>query len=500
MSIFDIFRRSKEPQETEEMIKALPTPTKNAPVPEAVQVSPIDVANAYLMESGQSAAEANRGLDYEQLRAMARVDFIAAIIQTRVNQVAEFARPARSGDDIGFKIKLKDPDANPTKSQRELISKVYDFMLTCGDPRLDFETNFEAFLRMLVRDSLTFDQACFEVVRTRAGGVAGFQIVDASTIRKAKLSAKEKEAGRRDPNGVHYVQVVNHKVKAEWNARDFCFGIRRPRSDIRYKGYGYPELEEAIPTLTALLNAEVFNASNFTNGISVSGIVAVKTKMNPQLFRAFRREFYAMLSGSHNAKKTPLIQLDPDGNEDLKALNLGSSNREMEFQEWINYNLKKVCALFQIDPQEVGFNFGQVGVTSTLNQRDSSTDVILSKERGLRPLLRAVESWLNKYVINEIDPSIELVFTGLDVVPVDKQLQLDTSKVKAFMTVDEIRASYDLKPLPNGQGEVILDSVFMQNKQSLQAEEQGGEEQGEQQGEQDGEDEVFSVDLGDDDE
>lgn len=465
MSIFDIFRRKPADEtETEEIIKALPAPTSVAPVPEAVQVSPIDVANAYLIDGGDSAAEANRGLDYEQLRAMSRVDFIASIIQTRVNQVAEFARPSRDGEDIGFRIQVKDPDATPTESQRVLISKVYDFLLTCGDPRLDYNASFESFLRMLVRDSLTFDQACFEIVRTRGGGVAGFQIVDAATIRRSKMTSKERDAGRRDPEGVHYVQVVNNKVKAEWSAKDLCFGIRRPRSDIRYKGYGYPELEEAIPTLTALLNAEVFNASNFTNGISVSGIVAVKTKMNPQLFRAFRREFYAMLSGSHNAKKTPLIQLDPDGNEDLKALNLGSSNREMEFQEWINYNLKKLCALFQIDPQEVGFNFGQVGVRSSLNQQDPMSKVVMSKERGLRPLLRAVESWLNKYIINEIDPSIELVFTGLDVIPIEKQLQLDTAKVKSFMTIDEIRASYDLPALPNGAGEVILDGSYIQNK------------------------------------
>lgn len=465
MSIFDIFKRKPADEvQTEEMIKALPAPTSVAPIPEAVQVSPIDVANAYLMDNGDTQAESNRGLDYEQLRAMSRVDFIAAIIQTRVNQVAEFARPSRTGEDIGFRIQLKDQDATPTDAQRDLINKVYDFMLTCGDPRLDFEATFEAFLRMLVRDSITFDQACFEVVRTRGGGIAGFQIVDAATIRRSKMSGKEREDGRRDPEGVHYVQVVKHKVTAEWNAKDFCFGIRRPRSDIRYKGYGYPELEEAIPTLTSLLNAEVFNASNFTNGISVSGIVAVKTKMNPQLFRAFRREFYAMLSGSHNAKKTPLIQLDPDGNEDLKALNLGSSNREMEFQEWINYNLKKLSALFQIDPQEIGFNFGQVGVRSSLNQQDPMSKVVMSKERGLRPLLRAVESWLNKYIINEIDPSLELVFTGLDVVPIEAQLKLSTSKVKAFMTVDEIRASYDLDPLPNGAGEVILDGSYIQNK------------------------------------
>jgi hypothetical protein len=271
------------------------------------------------------------------------------------------------------------------------------------------------------------------------------------------MTAAEKAQGRRDPEGTHYVQVIKEKTKAEFKAKDLCFGIRRPRSDIKYKGYGFPELEEIIPILTNLLNAESFNAANFTNGISVSGIVAVKTKMNPQLFRAFRREFYSMLSGSHNAKKTPLIQLDPDGNEDLKSLNLSSTNREMEFQEWINYNIRQVCAMFQIDPAEVGFSFGDVGVKSTLNQRGPAEKVLLSKEKGLRPLLRAIESWLNKFVIRELDPRFELVFSGMDIIPKDTQLDMDIKKVGAFMTVNEMRATMDLPPLPNG--DVILNQV-----------------------------------------
>jgi len=443
----------------DDLIKALPPPDKDAPEPGAIQVAATDIANSYMMANAtdENMPESHRGLDYNQLKAMSRMPLIAAIIQTRINQIAEFAKPSQEGDDIGFQIRLKDRAAIPSDDDLLTIQQIYDFMLSCGDNRIDFESNFEAFLRMLVRDSLTYDQACFEVVRSRSGNVAGFMNVDSSTIRRAKMSEQEREKGRRDPEGIHFVQVHQNKVKAQFGAKDMCFGIRRPRSEIRFKGYGFPELEESIGVMTNLLNAEIYNASNFTNGISVSGIVAVKTKMNPQLFRAFRREFYAMLSGAHNSKKTPLIQLDPDNNEDLKALNLSQSNAEMEFEKWINYNIRQLCAIFQIDPAEVGFSFGDVGVKSTLNQRGPVEKVLMSKEKGLRPLLRAIESWLNKYVVNELDERFELVFTGMDVTPVEKQLEMDIKKVGAFMTVNEMRAAYDMEPLPGG--DVILNQV-----------------------------------------
>lgn len=440
-----------------DLIKALPAPSKEAPEAQAYQVSAPDISNVHITGGGDQQAEGHRGLDYEQLKHMARVPLIAAIIQTRINQIAEFAKPSQDGDDIGFQIRLKDRGEVPSESDLATIQDIYSFMLSCGDNRIDFESNFEAFLRMLVRDSLTFDQACFEVVRSRGGQVAGFLNVDSSTIRRSRMSEAERESGRRDPDGVHFVQVVNNKVAAQYGAKDLCFGIRRPRAQIKFKGYGFPEMEEIIPILTNLLNAEVYNASNFTNGISVSGIVAVKTKMHPQLFRAFRREFYSMLSGAHNSKKTPLIQLDPDNNEDLKALNLSQSNAEMEFEKWINYNIRQLCAIFQIDPMEVGFNFGEVGVKSSLQQQDPSSKVLMSKEKGLRPLLRAVESWLNKYIVNELDERFELVFTGMDVTPAERQLEMDVKKVGSFMTVNEMRAQYDLPPLPNG--DVILNQV-----------------------------------------
>lgn len=463
MGIFSrFFGQRDEVNADEEVFKALPAPSAKAPEPQSRQLSPNDVANSFMMEGlEEGGGEPTRGLDYDQLLAMSRVPLIATIIQTRVNQIAEFATPSRSGDQLGFMIRLKDREDAPNEEELETMKELYDFMISCGDPRINYETNFEAFLRMLVRDSLTYDQACFEVIRNRGGNVAGFINVDSRTIRRAKMSKEEKAAGRRDPTKPQFVQVINNKPTAEFSGEDMCFGIRRPRSDVRFHGYGFPELEEALMMITHLLNSDIYNAANFTNGISVAGIIAVKSKMQPQLFRQFRREFYQMLSGSANAKKTPLVQLDPDSNEDLKALNLSSSNKDMEFANWQNYLIKTICAMFQIDPMEIGFKFGNEGQKHSLNQSSGAERVIMSKEKGLRPLLRAIQGWMNKYVINQLDDRFELVFTGLDTITPQDELKMNVDKVKSFMTVNEVRALYDLEPLVNG--DTILDASYMQN-------------------------------------
>jgi hypothetical protein len=76
----------KTPEPTEELIKALPPPTKEAPEAQAFQVSSSDIANIQMMGDSAMQAEGHRGLDYDQLKAMARVPLVASIVQTRINQ------------------------------------------------------------------------------------------------------------------------------------------------------------------------------------------------------------------------------------------------------------------------------------------------------------------------------------------------------------------------------------------------------------------------------
>ena len=183
---------------------------------------------------------------------------------------------------------------------------------------------------------------------------------------------------------------------------------------MKIQGYGYPELEELVRVITNLVNAESFNAANFTHGMHVAGILAVKSKMNPSLFRAFRREFYAMLSGAHNAKKTPIIQLDPENKEELQSVNMSQSNRDMEYGQWMSWLLKLATSIYGMDPAELNYVYGPEGQSHQLNQKSPMDRILASKERGLRPLIRSVERWINESVIQRMYPDYCLEFVGFD--------------------------------------------------------------------------------------
>jgi hypothetical protein len=189
--------------------------------------------------------------------------------------------------------------------------------------------------------------------------------------------------------------------------------------------------------------------------------------MSPALFRAFRREFYSMLSGPAGAKKTPIIQLDPEQKEEISSVSLSNTNRDMEFSAWLNFLIKEVCALYQLDPAEIGYLFGNEGQSNSLNASGPSERILHSREKGLRPTLRALEGWINRWVIDAFAPHLELSFVGVEADSEERRVKATADKVKAFLTINEARAAFDLPPLEQG-GDLILDSAWI-NHQSQQA-------------------------------
>jgi hypothetical protein len=430
-------------------------------LPAAHDINPWDSKSAYGGALHSSEHEGTAGLDYGVLLQMSRVPVISAIIQTRINQVAEFCTPQESPFDAGFVIGPRNKDADITDDMKRRIVRLTEWIETCGEGyKHGGAYDFESFVRMILRDSLTYDQCTFELMRNRKGELVGFVPVDASTIRRAAVGEKEREEGRRSWTESAFVQVINQQEVADWDADALAFAIRRPRTWIYSRGYGYPELEELIRTVTYLVNAETYNASNFMNGIHVNSILAVKSKMSPQLFRAFRRDFYAMLSGANQAKRTPILQLDPESNEEVSSVNMSSSAEEMGYSTWMGYLTKIACAIYQIDPAELGFVFGSEGVTSTVFGAAPEQRIIASRDRGLRPLLRQVQGWINRWIIHEIDPHLSLRFMGLDSEGSDAKLKSDMEKVQHYMTINEIRGLNGLAPLEKG-GDIILNQTYI---------------------------------------
>ena len=413
--------------------------------------------NAYAGDTHQGT---QGGLTYDTLRSLARMPIISAIIQTRVNQIAEFARPQPDRYSAGFVIRLRDDKKPPEDHHKDQIAALTEWLTSCGDPEVVGWTTLETFLRSVTRDSLTFDQCCFEIIYDDQRPVA-FKPVDAATIRRSAPSDKEIKQGRRDPTATAYVQILDGQVVAEFTNNEMAFGVRRPRTQLNVNGYGFPELEEVSPTVIDMMRAKAYNSANFTHGLHLSGILAVKSKMSPALFRAFRREFYSMLQGPSGAKKTPIIQLDPESKEEVQSVNLSNSNSDMEYNQWLNFLIKEICSLYQMDPSELGYLYGAEGQSSALNVSGPSDRITYSKEKGLRPLLRALESWINRWLVYPLAPHLELSFVGLDVQTETSRLETITKRVKSHLTVNEARSIFDLEPLDNPVADMILDPSYI---------------------------------------
>lgn len=396
-------------------------------------------------------------ITYGTLKAMVwKMPIIQAIIQTRQNQVASFCRPQRDRYQLGFKIQLRDSQQEPTKQDKKFIDQMTSMVMRTGlttNPR--GRDSFEKFVRKLVWDSYVYDQMCFEIVPNRLGQPAEWYAVDASTMRIADSASTYVDED--DFTATRYVQVYDGIVIAEYTQEELCFGVRNPRTDIRSFGYGVSELEMLVNTITALLWAWEYNQKFFSQGVAAKGILNFKGAIPEDKMKAFRRHWYQMLSGVGNAWRTPITNAD-----EVEWHSLQNNNKDMEYNAWMDFLIKVACSMYQMDPVEVNFKYGNTGQKGAMAEDSNKDKITESKERGLRPMLRFLSQQINRSLIWPINESFEFEFVGLDARTHEEMAELNTKRVKSIMMIDEIRAEDDLPPIPDGKGQVILDPTWVQ--------------------------------------
>ena len=418
-------------------------------------------------------------LTYATLRAMGKTPIISAIIKTRVEQISEFTTPQTSKFQPGFVIRKKrknyfsDEKEKNSAQDDKAINDMTESILNCGsDYNAWHGDSLDSLTRKFIPDSLALDQGTFEVIRNRKGIPIEMMAVDGATVRVAdSIDDDEYKGSRKQVNGYYpsYVQVLDQNIKNEYYPWELCFGVRNPSSNIYNNGYGNSELEELMNVVTWMLNSDSYNGKFFSQGSSPKGILKVSGNVNAARLKEFRQEWHSTTSSVMNAHKVPII----DG-ENVDFINLQSSNRDMEFSQWQEYLIKVSCALYKIDPTEI-FDF--VNSKPGFNGENTEEKVKYSRDKGLKPLLRSFQTWLNKYWVNPRNPELELIFVGLDTDSEQKELELDIKRGQSFMGMNELREKHDLGDLD--EKDMVLNPVWMQMKQMEAMEGAPGEPPGE---------------------
>lgn len=426
-------------------------------------------------------------LTYTTLKRMSKTPIINSIIKTRKNQVADFAEPQENKYSTGFVIRKKPKGGVEQKMDnrdKKIAFAITDFILKGGNTSQWGYDDFDTFIRKIVEDSLVYDQMTFECVRNRRGQLESFIATDAATFRMAdSYFDKDYDNAFFQRNGanvwgdrrefgtkVHgyypaYVQIYQNMKVNEFYPWELCFGIRNPSTSIWANGYGCSELEELINTVTSMLWSDEYNRRFFSQGSAPKGFFRVKGTNNEAALQQFKQQWQSMITGVMQSWKTPVIEADVDW------IDLQKNNRDMEYSSWIEYLIKIACAVYSIDPSEIGWDISRSSGNGGLFEGSQEQRLKHSKDKGLYPLLKFLQRKLNKYVVEQINPDYELVFMGLNGLTIEEELKMDIDKVNSFMTVNEVREKYEMKPLEGG--DAPNNSTFIQNKNAeMQAQQQ----------------------------
>lgn len=508
--ILDIYNRALKP---EELLKAMNDHDDEKKYePKSAIIDPV---NTLFMGGTRSKPTP---IPYETLRRMAQIPAVSAIINTRLNQVGRYAKRPRFSGDVGFRIGLKDPEAKMSKAQRKRAREIEDFFLKTGWERNKVrKDNFNTFLRKLTRDSLTMDVMTFEKVATMKGELAEMWAVDGATIelvinnptgegnnQEIPVYKPMTRSGIQHIGDIAYVQKINGVVVAEYTEDEFAFAVRNPRTDVFLTDFGMSELETLMEIVTGIVNGVRYNTSYFSHSNLPQGVLEIVGKYQEKHLEAFKRHWKAMTSGAPGKWATPVLAME-DG-QGLKWTPFKNSNRDMEFNEFLEFLFNIACAVYQIDPNEVGFKSwtSSTGMSSSDN---TQTKIDESKDKGFIPLMTFLSDTFNSEIVDLIDEDFVFEWVGLNEEDIDKKLERQKMELEmGKKTVAEIRKEDDMDDLKDDQGNdsvwahapanQTLIQVFMAQMQAQQQAEQA-EQQQQQQAEQGDKERANQVEDGD---
>lgn len=480
------------------------------------------------------------------LKNMARKNsVVAAILQTRMNQVARFAQPQKDKYSPGFKILPKEPadlsrseklslgDPNLSEEEMEIkkfeleqkrsreqeqqdadIKKIADFVIHCGINSDEQDTtykrcDFEKCVRLWTWDRLVYNYTATEFIPTKTRDqLHHWYPVSAGTVRyvsrkSGKMQKKSIQEFLNDkfrndktdskdgiqvdpynketPDPFRYVQVIRGRIEAAWTEQEFLYEAANPSVDPEDNGYAPGELEGLIHIITAHMYAEAHNRNYFTQGIGTKGILHIKGEnISRAQLEGFKRQWFNQLASSRNAFRPPIIGMA----DDVKWVELAQSNKDMEFDNWMHYLIRMMCAVFQMDPAEINFDISKIN-TSTLNETSNEERLKSSRDKGLQPLLDYVENLLNRHILPKWDKDLaakyEFKFVGMDAETRKQESERLKEETQVWKTVNEARIEQGKAPIADG--DIILAAAYtqyLQMKEQAEQMEQGMMDQGAQ--------------------
>jgi len=428
---------------------------------------------------------------------------VGAITTLRIQQGIEYAHTSHDKDIPGWEVCLSDEKATITPEQeKQKLFLENLLMYGCTEDYQPFQVadeppTFRERMTMYMRDRLLIDKVCWEVERNRKGETVALWTLDGATIYPVlpggfygsvsqistgmiggfnKLTDEIRKAKIENIPAVEEIAFVQELlygmtgggIAAAFKNTDLIYDIGSDLNDIRYYKQGYSVVEKANMAVTAFINSISYNSNGLARGAipKVALAMGKESGYTQEQMEDLQDEWMANFEGVDGQWNIPLL------NADAKILNLMPNNRDMEYQKYMEFCGALICSIMGADPAEAGLRFNQA---QNVLSENADAKQVFSKNRGLNQLLGDFAYIVNRWLrVSGYKFAKDFVFRFNGLANSDKGFEADLNKkkVETYLTVNELRKELGLEPEPNG--DVILNSIWLQAKQAAAMDEQGG--------------------------
>lgn len=419
----------------------------------------------------------NGDIPCEVLRRVSKKAFIINICINHVlKKIKPFLKTSTNTNTRGFVIKKKGEnvkDVSQNKSpEREEIE---NFLRNTGINKNPDRDNFQRFCLKILRDELELDQVATEIGYRRDGKPYAFQAIDAATINPVL-------PGQYNPDKIKYIQAIDNIPQAFYTKEQIVVDYQNPRSDINHSFYGYSYVDQIIDLVTSSINSFAYNSSFFTENKLPRGMLLVDGNVSQDTVLDMEDYIADIMSGSPSSQwRIPIIPAGGGNSGDtanqIKWVSLSGSAKDMEFQQWMDFQISGIVAMFGCSMDELGL---QTSKSQAVIDNSANAQMKAAKSTILGDMLSFLQDYVNK-IIEIFYPEYCLEFVGYEKEDPQALVQLAKSELEAYKTVNEIRKDKGLEPLKaEWADEVPANPQLVQLYQAAQAQSMAGGDEGDE--------------------
>jgi len=325
--------------------------------------------------------------------------------------------------------------------KRRNDSKAILEFLQDPDPYFSEESNWQFLLTTILEDLLIIDRGVLVKTRDNEGRLVALTPVDGATIRPIV-----------DENGyiTQYAQVVDgHEFVNIYDKNDIVLFRMNLTTDVYRYGYGMPNMEVLSRTVLSDIFIDKGNLDYYRKGGSVpEGFLVVEPpgntdegyiQLDKETLDGIQRQLQAIIMSDFT--QVPLIS----GGK-FSWIALKGTRKDMQFKELAEYLTRKICAVFQVSPQDVG-------VIADVNRSTAEAQMSLTRAKGLETLASTISNYFTRGVIDELRPErdLKLWWDEDDAKIAQEKWTVTMQQLNTGVkTINEVRTEQGEDPVPWG--------------------------------------------------